>query len=101
MGFLVGTRNALSDAGRRSLTMVIQDLNPKSLGALIALFERAVTLYAARLGINAYHQPGVEAGKKAASEALALQHQIFAGEVLVEDDDTWLIRAHLQANGRL
>lgn len=101
MGFLVGTRNALSDAGRRSLTMVIQELNPKSLGALIALFERAVTLYAARLGINAYHQPGVEAGKKAASEALALQHQILNGEVLVEDDDTWLIRAHLQANGRL
>ena len=71
------------------------------MGALIALFERAVTLYAARLGINAYHQPGVEAGKKAASKALDLQHQILAGDEMIEDDDTWLIRAHLQANGRI
>ena len=101
MGFLIGTRNALSEAGRRSLTMVVQELNPQTLGALIALFERAVTLYAARLGINAYHQPGVEAGKKAASQALILQRKILAGDDLIEDDDTWLIRAHLQANGRI
>lgn len=31
---------------------------------LIALFERAVSFYASLVNINAYHQPGVEAGKK-------------------------------------
>ena len=34
---------------------------------LIALFERAVGFYAGLVNINAYHQPGVEAGKKAAA----------------------------------
>ena len=40
---------------------------------LIALYERAVGLYASLVGINAYHQPGVEAGKKAAAAVLDLQ----------------------------
>ena len=39
---------------------------------LIALFERAVSFYASLVNINAYHQPGVEAGKKAAGSFLAL-----------------------------
>jgi len=30
------------------------------------IFERAVSFYASLVNINAYHQPGVEAGKKAA-----------------------------------
>ena len=29
------------------------------------------------IGINAYHQPGVEAGKKAAGEVIALQTQLI------------------------
>ena len=37
---------------------------------LIALFERAVGLYASLVNINAYHQPGVEAGKKAAENVM-------------------------------
>jgi glucose-6-phosphate isomerase len=45
---------------------------------LIALFERAVGLYANLLGINAYHQPGVEAGKKAASETLKIRAAVLA-----------------------
>jgi len=49
-----------------------------TVGGLIALFERAVGLYAGLLGINAYHQPGVEAGKKAAASILALQGKILA-----------------------
>jgi glucose-6-phosphate isomerase len=43
---------------------------------LIALYERAVGLYASLININAYHQPGVEAGKKAAAKVLALQKSI-------------------------
>ena len=56
----------------------------RSLGMLIALFERAVGLYASLVDINAYHQPGVEAGKKAAALVLELQRKLLA--VLVERD---------------
>jgi len=45
---------------------------------LIALYERVVGFYASLVGINAYHQPGVEAGKKAASGVIALKLQITA-----------------------
>ena len=47
------------------------------MGGLIALFERAVGLYASLVGINAYHQPGVEAGKKAASAILAVRKAVI------------------------
>jgi glucose-6-phosphate isomerase len=45
---------------------------------LIALYERAVGLYASLIGINPYHQPGVEAGKKAAASVLELQKRVVA-----------------------
>ena len=51
---------------------------PRSLGLLIALYERAVGLYASLVDINAYHQPGVEAGKKAAAAVLELQRKVVA-----------------------
>ena len=47
-------------------------------GMLIALYERVVGLYASLVGINAYHQPGVEAGKKAASAVIALKQKLAA-----------------------
>ncbi len=75
-GFLQGTRLALSENDRQSVTLTFERFNTFSLGALIALFERAVGLYAELININAYHQPGVEAGKKAASNILHLQSEI-------------------------
>ena len=48
------------------------------MGALIALYERAVGFYASLVNINAYHQPGVEAGKKAAARILVLQGKVRA-----------------------
>ncbi|ABX08805.1 glucose-6-phosphate isomerase [Prochlorococcus marinus] len=75
-GFMQGTRLALSDSNRQSLTITLKTFDPLSLGALIALFERTVGLYAELININAYHQPGVEAGKKAAADILNLQLQI-------------------------
>jgi glucose-6-phosphate isomerase len=101
LGFLIGTRNALSQAGRKSLTIILERLDAYRMGALIALYERAVGLYAAYIGVNAYHQPGVEAGKKAAAVALALQEAIVRGDPVKEGDDADLIRAYLQYNGRL
>jgi len=76
-GLLLGTRRALAENGRPSLTITIDDVSPKSVGALLALFERAVGLYASLIGVNAYHQPGVEAGKKAAAAVLDLQREIL------------------------
>jgi glucose-6-phosphate isomerase len=72
-GFLQGTRSALTEEGRLNLSITMQRLDARSLGALIALFERAVGLYGELVNVNAYHQPGVEAGKKAAAALLDLQ----------------------------
>ncbi|KXU35123.1 glucose-6-phosphate isomerase [Cephaloticoccus primus] len=77
-GFYLGTRDALSEKDRGSISLTIDELSPRSLGMLIALYERAVGLYASLIGINAYHQPGVEAGKKAASGVIALQRKLLA-----------------------
>jgi glucose-6-phosphate isomerase len=75
-GFLQGTRQALYENHRDSITVTIPQVNPRTVGALIALYERAVGLYASLVNVNAYHQPGVEAGKKAAATILELQTQI-------------------------
>lgn len=77
-GFFLGTRDALSEKDRHSITVTVADVSPKTLGLLIALYERAVGLYASLVNINAYHQPGVEAGKKAATAVIALHGQIVA-----------------------
>ena len=72
-GFLQGTRRALSENGRESITLTLERVDARSLGVLIALYERAVGLYASLVHINAYHQPGVEAGKKAAEKIIQLK----------------------------
>src|SRR4051794_30739165 len=69
-GFLRGTRKALYENGRESVTISIPEVSPFTVGAIIALYERAVSFYASLVNINAYHQPGVEAGKKAAGDFL-------------------------------
>jgi glucose-6-phosphate isomerase len=77
-GFLRGTRSALHENGRESITISIPEFNAFQLGALIALYERAVGFYGSLVNINAYHQPGVEAGKKAAAEIIATQLKVVA-----------------------
>jgi glucose-6-phosphate isomerase len=77
-GFLLGTRQALSERQRDSITITVEEVNGRTVGALIALYERAVGLYAELVDINAYHQPGVEAGKKAAAVVLELQSRAVA-----------------------
>lgn len=74
-GFWQGTRQALFESGRGSVTITADKLDARTLGALIALYERAVGFYATLVNINAYHQPGVEAGKKAAAAVLDLQQK--------------------------
>ncbi len=77
-GLLQGTRQALYENHRDSITLTIPTVNPRTVGALIALYERAVGLYGFLVNVNAYHQPGVEAGKKAAASILELQKQVVA-----------------------
>ena len=86
--FLLGTREALSGSGRANITITLQQVDARAIGMLIALFERAVGLYANLLGINAYHQPGVEAGKKAASETLKIRAAALAA--LAKSKGKWL-----------
>ena len=89
-GFLLGTREALADNGRESLTITLDRLDAAAVGKLIALYERTVGLYAGLIGVNAYDQPGVEAGKRAAERVVSLQKAILpvlssAGRPLTAD----------------
>lgn len=77
-GFLLGTREALSENDRPSITITASEVNATSVSRLIALYERAVGYYATLVNINAYHQPGVEAGKKAAGTAIETCRKISA-----------------------
>jgi glucose-6-phosphate isomerase len=97
------------------MTLTVPRIDSRVVGALIALFERAVGLYASMVGINAYHQPGVEAGKKAAATVLALQGKVLTALTDVpqtaeklataagypeEVESAFLLLEHLAANGR-
>jgi glucose-6-phosphate isomerase len=91
-GFLLGTRRALTDSGRESITITLGEVSPRTVGLLIALYERTVGLYASLVHINAYHQPGVEAGKKAAQAVLEIEQKVqkalreAAGKPLTSDE---------------
>jgi glucose-6-phosphate isomerase len=75
--FFLGTRSALYEGGRKSITITIGSVSEFTVGTLIALFERAVGFYATLININAYHQPGVQAGKLAADQVIKLKRSIL------------------------
>jgi glucose-6-phosphate isomerase len=110
-GFLRGTRSALYENGRESITMSIPEVNAFYIGELIALYERAVGFYGSLVNVNAYDQPGVEAGKKAASKLLQLQKQVLqelsaegktaeeiARSVDADPEDVFHLSRHLASN---
>jgi glucose-6-phosphate isomerase len=114
-GFLLGTREALFANDRQSMTITIQEVSPRTVGVLIALFERAVGFYGSLVNVNAYHQPGVEAGKKAAATILETQSKVLAAlsstPQTVEEiakkigspdsaETVFQLLEHLSANGR-
>jgi glucose-6-phosphate isomerase len=115
-GFLRGTRKALADKGRESVTLTIDEVSAYSLGVLVGLFERTVSFYATLVNVNAYHQPGVEAGKKAATDFLKQMGQVLAAlpesgagvtadalaaQIGIDPEDAWHMLSHLAANGRV
>jgi glucose-6-phosphate isomerase len=75
-GFYLGTKAALAEAGRPSITITLRQITAHSVGMLVALFERTVGFYGEFTDVNAYDQPGVEAGKKAADRLLALLDEL-------------------------
>jgi len=112
-GFLRGTRSALYEKGRESIVLRISQVDAFHVGALIALYERAVGFYGSLVNINAYNQPGVEAGKKAATKLLQLQRDVakqltdkpktaeqVAHEIDADPEDVFHILHHLAANER-
>jgi glucose-6-phosphate isomerase len=65
-----GTEHALASHGRPSATLTIPKISEESLGALFMFFETATSYMGELLGVNAFDQPGVEAGKKEARRIL-------------------------------
>lgn len=74
---LLGTRSALTKKGRESITITIPEVTPFAIGVLISLFERAVSIYALLVNVNAYHQPAVEMGKMCTKEAITLKNHVL------------------------
>ncbi|MBI3928219.1 MAG: glucose-6-phosphate isomerase [Armatimonadetes bacterium] len=93
-GFWQGTRQALTERGRASITLTVPRVSPATVGGLIALYERAVGYYASLVGVNAYHQPGVEAGKQAAQAVLDLQQRVVKA-LGSEPKDPWALAMEL------
>ena len=56
---------------RPSLTLLLDELSPRSLGALIALYEHRTFVTGALWGINSFDQWGVELGKVLCKDILA------------------------------
>ena len=54
---------------RPSSTLLLDDLDPRTLGALLAFYEQRTFVNAVLLGINAFDQFGVELGKEMAKAA--------------------------------
>ena len=65
------TREMSSDASffNAVTTIRLDELTPRRLGALMAMYEHKTTMLAHLFGINAFDQPGVELGKR-------LSHQV-------------------------
>lgn len=77
-GFFEGLNAALCNKGRQTITIRIPQLTVYELGQIIALYERAVAMYAEFININAFHQPGVQAYKLAAKDVLALREKVLS-----------------------
>ena len=75
---MTGTQRALEEVGQAAVSISLPAMNEASLGALVALLERTVSLTAEFLDINAYDQPGVEAGKIEARAQLATIKLVLA-----------------------
>lgn len=58
------TAGALAVRGRSNLTMKLERVDPRGVGALMMLLEIATAYSGQMYGVNAFNQPGVELGKQ-------------------------------------
>lgn len=65
------TQSALEKQGVQSLTLTTDKLDERSMGALFMMLEMVVGAIGEAMNINAFDQPGVEAGKIIAREILS------------------------------
>jgi len=73
-------------AGNRpSNTLLYEKLTPRTLGALIALYEHKVFVQGAIWGVNSFDQWGVELGKQLANTLLA---ELRSGDIGDHDSST-------------
>eukprot|EP00762_Andalucia_godoyi_P004365 ANDGO_08183.mRNA.1 Glucose-6-phosphate isomerase len=116
LAFVRGTQNALVKNNRKFLSQSVQKLDAFAMGMLIALEERVVTFLAGFWDVNAYDQPGVEDGKKAAdamnvmslkleakiremSHAKGTASQLFAEPEFADEMGVHLLLGDIAANG--
>jgi glucose-6-phosphate isomerase len=70
--FQAGLSGALRSKKRQVIQICIDEVNEFNLGMIIALYERAVAVYAEFIHINAFHQPGVQAYKLTSKDIVSL-----------------------------
>lgn len=70
-----GAKEAVRRSGRPCISIALSDMSEATIGALVALFERAVGIYAEMIDVNAYDQPSVD--KFVAARYVELQARIL------------------------
>ncbi|AJC49245.1 glucose-6-phosphate isomerase [Allofrancisella guangzhouensis] len=73
---------------RPSTTILLEELNPYNLGALIALYEHKIFVQGVLWDINSYDQWGVELGKKLGKNILKAMRNLNSTEYLQLDEST-------------
>ena len=97
LGALTVARHRTFPGNRPSATLLLDELSPRSLGALIALYEHRVAVQGAVWGINSFDQWGVELGKALASQLLP---RLASGDVAGLDASTAGLLQRLRGHGR-
>jgi glucose-6-phosphate isomerase len=59
------TTAALTEAGRPNATHILPEVNPFTIGQLLYMLQMQTAIAALLFAVDAYDQPGVEAGKAA------------------------------------
>mgnify|MGYP001176897147 FL=1 len=85
---------------RPTNTIMVDELTPKSLGSLVALYEHSVFTQGAIWGINSFDQWGVELGKALAQAIIPQLESGTPPELNHDSSSNNLIRRYREAHGR-
>jgi glucose-6-phosphate isomerase len=92
---LRGTAIALARDARPSITIGVERIDPKTIGALFYLYEAATAIAGELYGIDAFNQPGVELGKHLTSGLLGRPGYEEAGRQAERAEQAHAPRYHL------